>query len=269
MRNIKLVIEYDGTNYNGWQVQKPEVTSQRLNWSAKNKSTKAISTIQGILQEAIKKVTNEDIKLVGAGRTDAGVHAKAQVANFHTLSNIPVAKLPFAINTHLPEDIVIKSAEEVPLDFNARRDAKAREYMYVINNHRFRSAVQRLYSYHIPFNLNIGAMQDAAEYLKGEHDFSGFTCKNRKFDASGQNPHPEIRNIMRLDIEKKDDFIYIVIKANSFLMHMVRYMVSALLTVGREKMKPEDIKLYLEPNPIKWTYSRAPAKGLFLMKVEY
>jgi tRNA pseudouridine38-40 synthase len=324
-RNIKLIIEYDGTNYKGWQTQKPGNAKKRKSESPGIQNN--IVTIQEIVQEAICKITNEDIKLTGAGRTDSGVHAQGQVANFHTSSDIAVQRFPFAINAYLPPDIAVKFAEEAPLSFNARRDAKAREYMYVINNSKFRSALERLYSYHVPLELDIQAMKQSADYFKGEHDFTGFTCGNsgdrktdsdeadaviaRKSDVEDMTKQSQsieiaspfarndpkdrgnplnppyqgedsrllspftkgerrrIRNIMKLDIEKKSDFIYITVKANSFLMHMVRYMVAALLETGRGKMKPEDIKLYLEPSLKKWTHSRVPARGLFLMKVEY
>ncbi len=275
MRNIKLIIEYDGTNYRGWQMQESRDRSLESEVSHDNPNSRPVSrfgtsfdgndehnvlTIQGILEKAIKNITGEHIKLTGAGRTDSGVHAKGQTANFYTSSDITVDRFPFAINAQLPQDIVVKSAEEVPLNFNARKDATAREYMYVINNHRFRSALKRLYSYHVPFELDIQAMRQAAGYLIGEHDFTGFAFGNRG---------KRTRNIMKLVIEKKDDFLYITVKANSFLMHMVRYIVAALLEAGNRKMKPEDIKFYLEPILKKWTHSRAPAKGLFLMKVEY
>ncbi len=267
MRNIKLIIEYDGTNYKGWQTQKPGNAKKRKSESPGIQNN--IVTIQEIVQEAICRITNEDIKLTGAGRTDSGVHAQGQVANFHTSSDIAVQRFPFAINAYLPPDIAIKFAEGAPLSFNARRDAKAREYMYVINNSKFRSALERLYSYHVPLELDIQAMKQSADYLKGEHDFTGFMATVDKVSGRVKGEKGGIRNIMKLDIEKKDDFIYITVKANSFLMHMVRYMVAALLETGRGKMKPENIQLYLEPSLKKWTHSRAPARGLFLMKVEY
>ncbi|MCL4557866.1 MAG: tRNA pseudouridine synthase A [Deltaproteobacteria bacterium] len=290
-RNIRLVIEYDGTNYKGWQVQKSRV----MHDGPEAGSDAAIVTVQGMLQEAIKEITGEEVGITGAGRTDSGVHARGQTANFHTSSGIGVERLPFAINAHLPCDIIVKSAEEVASGFNARKDAKAREYMYVINNHRFRSAIARLYSYHVPQELDLEAMGQAADCFKGLHDFSGFTAgagqkpdgdagatrwvaQNRSIhriapteETSGQSQRlpPTYKNIMKLDIERRMEFIYIIVKANSFLMHMVRYMTAALLEVGKGKMGPEDIRLYLEPSPRKWTGSRAPARGLFLMKVEY
>jgi tRNA pseudouridine(38-40) synthase len=309
-RNIKLIIEYDGTNYKGWQTQAHA------------------SSIQSTIESSIEKMTGGNIILIGAGRTDSGVHAKGQVANFHTHTKLSIDLLPLAINAHLPYDIAVKSAEEVPLDFNARRDAKAREYMYIINNRRSRTALKRLYSYQVPFPLDIKAMKQAAGYFLGEHDFTGFMGAQRmdgrkqktdnlrdviarsgdagdttkqsrcreiasslarndaKDDGNPLNPPYQgedsrilsafakggrrwIRNIMKFDVKKKDDFLYITVKANSFLIHMVRYMVAALLEVGKGKMNPEDIKLYLEPSRNKWTHSRAPARGLFLMKVEY
>ena len=258
MRNIKLIVEYDGTNYRGWQDQQSARSQEQ-----KGKRTRAKIaplTIQGILREAIGRITHEDIKLTGAGRTDSGVHAQGQVANFHTASALTLERFPLAINACLPADIAVKSAEEVPLQFDARKDAKAREYLYVINNHKFRTALKRLYSFHVPLALDIQAMQQAAGYLTGEHDFTGFAFGNKG---------KRTRNIMKLEIKKKDDFLYITVKANSFLQHMVRYIVAALLEAGKRKMKPEDIKLYLEPVLRKWTHSRAPARGLYLMKVEY
>ena len=258
MRNIKLIVEYDGTNYKGWQDQQSARSSEGKGKRPRAKN--GLLTIQGILREAIGRITHEDIKLTGAGRTDSGVHAQGQVANFQTESHLTIERFPLAINAYLPHDIAVKCAEEVPLEFNARKDAKAREYLYVINNHKFRTALKRLYSYHVPFALDIQAMRQTAGYLIGEHDFTGF--------ASGKR-EKRTRNIMKLEIEKKDDFFYITVKANSFLMHMVRYIVAALLEAGNRKMKPEDIHQYLEPALKKWTHSRAPAQGLFLMKVEY
>ncbi|MCL4479560.1 MAG: tRNA pseudouridine(38-40) synthase TruA [Deltaproteobacteria bacterium] len=242
-RNIKLTIEYDGTSYNGWQTQAD------------------VPSIQSAIKSAIEKVTGEHIKLIGAGRTDTGVHAKAQAANFITSSGISIERMPYAINAHLPSDIVIKSAQDVRLGFNARKDAKAREYRYVIYNGRYRTATNRLYSYHVAFKLDIHAMEQAANYLKGEHDFAGF--------VSRQKIVPTYKNIMKLDIEKKDDFIYVTIKADGFLHHMVRYIVSALIEAGRGSMRPEDVMHYIEPECKKWGLARAPAKGLFLMNVEY
>ncbi len=266
-RTIKLVIEYDGTNYIGWQIQKSgnrsrksEVRSGELDSRFHGNDNNKVLTIQGLLQEAIIKITGEDIKVTGAGRTDSGVHAKGQVASFQTSSGIAIEALPLAINAHLPDDIAVLSAEEAGPDFNARRSAKAREYRYVINNGRSRSALHRMYSFHVPVKLDVDAMKRATGYFIGRHDFSGF--------MAGHGTE-EFRDIMKLDIEKTDDFVYITVKANSFLMHMVRYMVAALVEVGKGKMRPEDIKKYLEPSPMKWTHSRAPAKGLFLMKVEY
>jgi len=267
LRNIKLIIEYDGTNYHGWQTQAN------------------VSSIQSTINVAVKKITGENIVLIAAGRTDAGVHAMGQTANFHTETKMPADILPLAINGGLPQDIVVKSAEDVSLDFNARKHAVSREYMYIINNSGFRTAVARLYSYHVPLHLDIDSMRKGAEYFKGVHDFSGFmgsgqirgnkkkVGNGRLLIVDGSRNAPGLsgthKNIMKLDIERKDDFIYITIKGNSFLIHMVRYMTSALIEIGKGRMKPEKIKSYLEPSHEKWTHSRAPAKGLFLMKVDY
>ncbi len=287
MRNIKLTIEYDGTNYNGWQDQQLRTPGRRVDGPSGTRTR--LLTIQGILREALERITQADVSLIGAGRTDAGVHAQGQVAHFHTASGLPVERFPFAINAQVPRDIVVRSAEEVAPEFNARRDATAREYRYVIYNHKFRTAVMRLYSYQVPFSLDADAMAEAAGYFTGVHDFSGFTCRtgrgrstvddeqdvpeqvsaDREEGVSDPRYNPSMKKIMKLDIEKKDDFFYITVKANSFLMHMVRYMVAALLEVGKGEMKPGDIKLHLEPGLKKWTRSRAPARGLCLMRVEY
>ena len=287
MRNIKLTIEYDGTNYNGWQDQQSRTPGCRVDGHSGTRTR--LLTIQGVLREALERITQADVSLIGAGRTDAGVHAQGQVAHFHTVSDLPVERFPFAINAQVPRDIVVRSAEEVAPEFNARRDATAREYRYVIYSHKFRTAVMRLYSYHVPFSLDADAMAEAAGYFTGVHDFSGFTCTTGRGrgttgddqDVPGQESddreegvsdlryNPSMKKIMKLDIEKKDDFFYITVKANSFLMHMVRYMVAALLEVGKREMNPGDIKLYLEPGLKKWTHSRAPARGLCLMRVEY
>ena len=157
MRNIKLTIEYDGKDFNGWQKQ-----PNKLN-------------IQGEIERAIKEITKEeDIELNASGRTDAGVHAWAQVANFKTNSNIPVEKFPIAINTKVKKSIVIKSAEEVDERFHSRYNCKKKTYRYVINNSEYGSAIYRNYEYHVPIKLDIEEMKKAIKCFEGEHDFKGF-----------------------------------------------------------------------------------------------
>ncbi len=157
MRNIKLTIEYDGRDFNGWQKQ-----PNKLN-------------IQGEIERAIKEITKEEnIDLNASGRTDAGVHALGQVANFKTNCNIPVEKFPIAINTKVKKSIVIKSAEEVDERFHSRYNCKQKTYRYIINNSEYGSAIYRNHEYHVPIKLNIEAMKKAIKYFEGEHDFKGF-----------------------------------------------------------------------------------------------
>lgn len=179
MRNIKLVIEYDGKDFNGWQRQ-----PNKLN-------------IQGEIERAIQEITKEEkIELNASGRTDAGVHALGQVANFKTNCNIPVEKFPIAINCKVKKSIVIKSAEEVEERFHSRYNCKQKTYRYIINNSEYGSAIHRNQEYHIPMKLDIEKMKKAIKYFEGEHDFKGFK-------ASGTSSKNSVRKIFVTNIEKK------------------------------------------------------------------
>ena len=175
MRNIKLIIEYDGKGFNGWQSQ-----PNKLN-------------IQGEIEQAISKITGENIELSASGRTDAGVHAIGQVANFKTNSTIPTEKFPIAINSNLKKSIVIKSAEEVQIDFHARFNCKGKKYRYIIDNSKYGSAIYRGLMCHIPVKLDVEKMKKAIQFFIGEHDFKGFK-------ASGGNNKSTIRRIDNADI---------------------------------------------------------------------
>ena len=177
MRNIKLIIEYDGKSFNGWQKQ-----PNKLN-------------IQGEIERAIKEITGEDVDLTASGRTDAGVHALGQVANFKTNSNLPIEKFAIAINSKLKNSIRIKSAEEVDERFHSRYNCKGKKYRYIINNNRYGSAIYRALEYHIPVPLDIEKMQEAARQFIGEHDFSGFK-------ASGTSSKSSVRNIYSAEVIK-------------------------------------------------------------------
>ena len=172
MRNIKLVIEYDGKDFNGWQKQ-----PNKLN-------------IQGEIERAIKQITGEEVDLTASGRTDAGVHALGQVANFKTNSNIPIEKIPIALNSNLKKSIVIKSAEEVEERFHSRLNCKRKTYRYIINNSRYGTAIYRNLETHIPMKLDIQKMQEAVKYFEGEHDF-------KAFKASGTSSKSSIRTIYK------------------------------------------------------------------------
>ncbi|MCX7903673.1 MAG: tRNA pseudouridine(38-40) synthase TruA [Caloramator sp.] len=244
MKNIKIVIEYDGTRYCGWQRQKNGVSIQE--------------TIEG----AIEKVTGEKIEIIGSSRTDAGVHAKGQVANFYTSSSIPSEKICYAINSFLPDDIVILSSEEVPQDFHSRYNSKGKRYSYTILNRRMPSALLKNYSAHIPYELNFEDMIRASRYFLGEHDFSAFK-------STGSSVKGSVRNIRGLDLIKDEDIIKMYIEANGFLYNMVRIIAGTLIEVGRGRIKPDDIPLIIESKDRKKAGPTAPAQGLCLEKVYY
>lgn len=245
MRNIKLLIEYQGTNYAGWQIQQN------------------LPTIQGTIQQKIKIITGEEVKLTASSRTDAGVHALGQVANFCTESRIPPYSMQMGLNALLPDDIVIKNAEEVPLDFDSRQNAKAKTYRYLLLNRSYPSAIYRNFSWHVFQKLNIDSMRKAAGYLIGKKDFTSFRA------AECDAPH-SIREILSFSIEKKDDgFLEFEVKGTAFLRHMVRIMVGTLVAVGKGKIKLEDLQSIIDAKDRRLAGMTAPPQGLFLKEVEY
>jgi tRNA pseudouridine38-40 synthase len=251
MRNIGLEIEYDGTNYCGWQVQKcrkSQVSSLRS------------GSIQGTIEKTLQRILQEKIKLIGSGRTDAGVHAKAQAANFKTKRNIALDKLQKALNGLLPDDIVITRIEEVPLDFHSRFDAKSKMYRYTILNHGSPSALLRDTIYFCPRALNIRLMQKEARILLGKHNF-------KSFQASDTLERDSVRTIKSIKITRDKDFIYIDLEADGFLHNMVRNIVGTLIEIGADK--PIDMKRLLSLKDRTRAGPTAPAKGLCLMKVSY
>ena len=184
MRNIKLIIEYDGKKFGGWQKQ-----PTKLN-------------IQGEIEQAIKEITGEEIELTASGRTDAGVHSLGQVANFKTNSKIEIDKIPYAINSKLKKSIVIKSAEEVEENFHARYNCKGKKYKYIINNSEQGTAIYRGLECHIPQKLDIEKMQEAIKYFEGEHDFKGFR-------ASGTSSKSSVRTIYKAEVKQEGERIII------------------------------------------------------------
>lgn len=244
MKNIKIVIEYDGTRYCGWQRQKNGVS------------------IQETIEKAIEKVTGEKIEIIGSSRTDAGVHAKGQVANFLTSSTVPPEKICYAINSFLPDDIVILSSQEVPLDFHSRYSSKGKKYSYTILNRKIPSALLKNYSAHIPYELNIEDMIRASKYFLGEHDFSAFK-------STGSSVKGNVRTIKRLELIKDEDIIKMFIEANGFLYNMVRIIAGTLIEVGKGRIKPDDIPFILDSRDRKKAGPTAPAQGLCLEKVYY
>ncbi len=244
MRNIKLTIEYDGKDFNGWQKQ-----PTKLN-------------IQGTIEQAIKLITGEDVELIASGRTDAGVHAIGQVANFKTNSQIPIDKFAIAINSKLKKSIVIKSAEEVDEKFHSRLNCKKKTYRYIINNSPEGTAIYRNLETHIPQKLDIAKMEKAIKYFEGEHDFSAFK-------ASGTSSKSSVRTIYKAQVIKQADKIYIELTGNGFLYNMVRIIAGTLVEVGLRKIEPEKIKEIIEIGKRENAGKTLPPNGLYLLKVEY
>ena len=244
--NIKILIEYDGTGYHGWQRQKNALS------------------IQEVLEDAISSITRETIKIIGAGRTDAKVHAIGQVANFRSNTKIPIEKLPYAINSRLPNDIAVKDAKIVPEDFHAQFSAKSKIYIYRIYNAPFPSPLLRNYTYFFPLALNISAILKALPFFIGTHDFAAFM-------ASGSDVKSTVRKIERLEIHKRQnmDLLEFKIQANGFLYNMVRIIVGTLVEVGLGKIEPEEIKSIIKSKRRENAGRTLPPQGLCLREVIY
>ena len=271
MKHIKLTLQYDGTDYSGWQVQSQGSGVEGR--ESEVKTQKNIITIQGILQEKIRKITGEDTKVVGAGRTDAGVHAFVQVAAFKTQSNLEPQVFLRAINANIPHDIRVINAEGCSEDFHPRYSAKNKTYSYRISHKGAYAVFLRRYSWQIPYQLNCDLMKEAAECLIGTHDFSCF----RASGCSSKNP---VRTIFKIEIVEDSfvDFmnfkfnvplIKISIQADAFLRHMVRNIVGTLVEVGRGRLSVSRIKEILELKDRRFSGPTAPAQGLFLEEINY
>lgn len=245
MRNLRLDIEYDGTNYAGWEIQ-----------------NHSVKTIRGEIETTLEKITQEKIKITVASRTDTGVHANRQVANFKTTRSIPPANFKKALNTLLPDDIVITRVKEVPLKFDARKKAKSKLYRYIISNCEVPLALKRNFCWWVPQPLNLPAMKKAVNYLVGTHNFTGFS-------ASGGPSFNKICTIKMANLSAKQKEIKFNIAGDHFLYRMVRNIVGTLVEVGKGKIKPERIKLILERKDPGLAGPTAPARGLFLVKVRY
>lgn len=246
MKNIKLVIEYDGANYHGWQTQ----------------AGSGKPTIQETVEQAIHAVSNEAAKTFSSGRTDAGVHALGHVANFHTSSSLPAEAWAPALNHVLPSDIRVLASEEVPDDFHARFSARGKIYKYRILNRRAPTSLFRSHAWHVAVPLKIKPMREAAGLLLGKHDFSAFR-------GSGCGAKSPIRTLRRLDIKKSGDFIEILIEADAFLQYMVRNIAGTLVEVGLNRYKPADVAMMLKSRDRTRSGRTAPPQGLYLDKVFY
>jgi tRNA pseudouridine38-40 synthase len=245
MRNFKITIEYDGSAYHGWQRQ---ATGR---------------TIQGEIESALATMTGNRISVTGSGRTDAGVHALNQTANFKCITSLSPGVFLKGLNSLLPKDIVITSCESVPDKFHARYDVKSKTYHYRILNRALPAAIYRQYAWHIRKKLDLDAMQDALRYISGRHDF-------KAFEGSGSPRTDSIRCIMTADLLITDDeYLVLKLEGDGFLRFMVRNIVGTLVDVGLGKMTPDDFKQILASKNRNLAGITAPAHGLFLANVKY
>ncbi|HUJ19361.1 MAG TPA: tRNA pseudouridine(38-40) synthase TruA [Nitrospirota bacterium] len=245
-RNIKLVLEYDGTNYHGWQAQ----------------AGTGRPTVQESLESAIKGVSGKDATTYASGRTDAGVHALGLVVNFHAPGAMPPAAWMPALNHVLPPDIRVVHSEEVPEEFHARYSAQGKTYTYRILNRRAPSALYRNYAWHVNVRLKLRPMRQAATSLIGKHDFSSF----RGSRCGARSP---IRTLRRVEIGKRGEFVELVMEADAFLQYMVRNIAGTLVEVGLGRFAPEDVAAILAAQDRTRAGRTAPPHGLYLVAVHY
>ncbi len=248
LRNIKLTIAYDGTNYHGFQEQR----------------STGLVTIQEVLEKCLRRLAGREIRVTGAGRTDAGVHARGQVVNFDAAGwNIPAERIVLALNGMLPRDIAALEAEEVGPEFHARYSALAKTYRYTIYNSRIPSPFWRLYSHFVPRPLDVEAMEKAAQKLVGTHDFASF-------QAAGSPIKNTVRTLFSADVCREGkELIHLTFRGNGFLYNMVRIMVGTLIEVGLGKRDPDDMEAILAARDRTRAGPTAPPEGLCLERVEY
>lgn len=245
MKNYRISIQYDGTRYKGWQSQK---------------STD--ETIQGKLQAVLSRLAGREVEVIGSGRTDAGVHAKEQVANFHLEEKWEKEEILAYLNRYLPEDIAVLDIREVSERFHSRYNAVEKTYVYRVHNSAIPNVFERKYVYTYPEKLSVTRMQKAAMYLMGTHDFTSF-CGNKKMKKSA------VRTIYEIRIEQVGEEIRFTYCGNGFLQNMVRILTGTLLEVGSGKKEPEEAGRILEAKDREQAGFLAPACGLILWKVQY
>jgi tRNA pseudouridine38-40 synthase len=242
--NIKLTVEYDGTHYHGWQVQPTG------------------ETVQAVLEKAVSTVLGRPTHVIGSGRTDAGVHALGQVANFLSDTELEPHRVQRALNALTPDDVTIKTVEIVPDSFHARRDGRSRIYEYRILNRPSPSPFLLKFAWHVHDPLNIALMREAITCLGGEHDFSAFRA------AGCDAVHP-VRTIYRASLNPRDELLVFTVEATAFLRHMVRNLIGSLVEVGRQQRTPQSFAELLQSRDRTKAGIKAPARGLFLMEVKY
>ncbi|MBE7052195.1 MAG: tRNA pseudouridine(38-40) synthase TruA [Ruminococcaceae bacterium] len=244
MKNIKLVLQYDGTTYHGFQIQ-PTVT-----------------TIQGVLESTVQSITGEDVRVYGCSRTDAGVHAVKYVAGFRLQTPIPPEKIALVLNNALPDDIRILSSEEADEDFHPRFSCMAKKYRYVINTDPDAGVFSKNYEWQLRHSLNAEAMQKAAQHIIGTHDF-------RSFMTTGPEMETTVRTVYSLDVETDGPLINIYIKADGYLYNMVRIITGTLVKVGEGKLSPDAIPEIIKKEDRNFAGPTAPPQGLALYEIYY
>lgn len=244
LRRIRLTVAYDGTNYNGWQIQPNGIT------------------IEAVLNRTISSLTGEDIAVIGASRTDSGVHARCNCAVFDTRMRMPASKFAYALNQRLPDDIRIRKSEETATDWHPRKCSSIKTYEYRIVNEEFPDPLNRLYAHFCYLKLDAEKMQRAAKYLVGEHDFKSFCSVNTQAEST-------IRMITKITVDRQENQILIRVSGTGFLYNMVRIIAGTLLEVGAGKYEPEYVQEILAACDRSKAGPTAPARGLTLVKYEF
>lgn len=244
MKNIKLTLQYDGSNYHGFQIQP------------------SVETVQGVLERTVKEITGESVRVYGCSRTDAGVHAYRYVAGFKTDTPIPSEKISVVMNNYLPDDISILSSEEVDEEFHPRFSCLSKTYRYIIDTDETPDVFRRNYEWQIKKDLDVNAMKESCRYIIGEHDF-------RSFMTSGPDMESTVRRVYSLDVEKNDKKIVIYINADGYLYNMVRIITGTLCLAGEGKIAPSYMEEIINQKDRSFAGPTAPPQGLYLYKIFY
>lgn len=244
MKRIRLTVAYDGSNYCGWQIQPNGIT------------------VESVLNDALSRITGEEIRVTGASRTDAGVHARGNIAVFDSNTTIPPERISYAVNTVLPDDVVVIKSEQVPADWHPRYCDSVKTYEYCILNREMPDPLRRRETWHVSFDLDVEKMRDAAAYLTGEHDF-------RSFCSIHTGAKSTVRTVYSIEIEQSADIITIRIQGNGFLYNMVRIIAGTLVSVGRGLRTPQDVGDMLEARDREKAEATAPPQGLILDSIRY